>query len=139
MLCGRAVFGLAAHVPGAQFGAVAAFRLGAVALGWSGLLQRFAQLMVASDVPDNFAWRVFWLLQVTVAARVRAAVAAGLGLYGGAQAWIALAALAWAAVCVAWTVPTCAGGAARVPMGGPADRLCGHDTNRGSSGGRCGL
>jgi uncharacterized protein involved in response to NO len=54
-------------------------------------------------VADDLVWRLFWLLQLAVVARVGAALAGSLGA-AGADAWIALAALAWAACCGAWAL-----------------------------------
>ena len=52
---------------------------------------------------DDFVWRLFWLLQFAVAARVVAAAMASFGAHG-ADAWMALAALGWAACCAAWAL-----------------------------------
>lgn len=52
---------------------------------------------------DDFLWRLFWLLQCAVLARVVAAVLAALGL-PAALPLIAAAAVVWCAVCVIWAL-----------------------------------
>lgn len=52
---------------------------------------------------DNFVWRLFWLLQLGVVARVVAALVSAFGAAGG-ETFIALAALTWAACCAAWAL-----------------------------------
>jgi uncharacterized protein involved in response to NO len=52
-------------------------------------------------VTDDFLWRVFWLIQATVVARVIGAVMASFGVPGAAPA-IAVAAVAWAIACTLW-------------------------------------
>jgi uncharacterized protein involved in response to NO len=52
---------------------------------------------------DNFIWRLFWLLQIALAARLAAALP---GALGGDWTLMLLgaSALGWAAVCVAWSL-----------------------------------
>jgi uncharacterized protein involved in response to NO len=52
---------------------------------------------------DDFIWRLFWVLQFGVLARVAAAILAAAGA-AGALPLIALAALGWCAVCVSWAL-----------------------------------
>ena len=52
---------------------------------------------------DDFVWRLFWVLQLAVLARVAAGVAAALGK-AVAQPLVVAAAIAWGAVCVAWAL-----------------------------------
>lgn len=50
---------------------------------------------------DDFAWRLFWVLQLAIAARLAAAIAMPLDAAWG-LALIAAAAVGWAGVCLAW-------------------------------------
>ena len=52
---------------------------------------------------DDFVWRLFWVLQFAVLARVLAGVCAALG-DTAAQPLVVAAAIAWGAVCVAWAI-----------------------------------
>ena len=52
---------------------------------------------------DDVVWRLFWVLQAAVLARVVAAVLAASGIEG-AMSLIAAAAVAWCAVCAAWAI-----------------------------------
>jgi uncharacterized protein involved in response to NO len=52
---------------------------------------------------DRVVWSLFWVLQCTVLARVAAAVLAASGS-GGAVSLIAVAAVGWCVVCVAWAL-----------------------------------
>ena len=54
-------------------------------------------------VADDLVWRLFWLLQLAVVARVGAALVSSVGV-AGADGWIAVAALAWAACCGGWAL-----------------------------------
>jgi uncharacterized protein involved in response to NO len=54
-------------------------------------------------VADDLVWRLFWLLQLAVVARVGAALVSSVGAVG-ADGWIAVAALAWAACCGGWAL-----------------------------------
>ena len=52
---------------------------------------------------DNIVWRLFWVLQAAVLARVTAAVLAAFGV-DGAMPLIAVAAVGWCAACAAWAL-----------------------------------
>ncbi len=52
---------------------------------------------------DNFIWRLFWLLQLAIVARLAAALLPAFGIDWG-PALLAASALAWAGLCVAWSV-----------------------------------
>ena len=52
---------------------------------------------------DNFVWRLFWVLQIAVLARVAAGVCAALGV-GAAQPFVVTAAIAWGGACVVWAI-----------------------------------
>ena len=55
------------------------------------------------QVADDFAWRLFWVLQLAIAVRLLAAVVTDLdGTWS--QALVSCAAVGWAGVCVAWAV-----------------------------------
>jgi uncharacterized protein involved in response to NO len=52
-------------------------------------------------VADGVLWRVFWLVQAAISARVAGGVMASFGLVG-ASLTIAVAALGWAVACTVW-------------------------------------
>jgi uncharacterized protein involved in response to NO len=52
---------------------------------------------------DDTVWRLFWVLQAAVFARVAAALLAAAAV-DGAMALIAVAAVGWSAVCAAWAL-----------------------------------
>jgi uncharacterized protein involved in response to NO len=52
---------------------------------------------------DDIVWRLFWVLQAAVLARVVAGMMAATGV-GGAMTVIAAAAIAWGAACAAWAL-----------------------------------
>lgn len=52
---------------------------------------------------DDFVWRLFWVLQAAVVARVAAGIVAALGGVG-APVLVGAAALVWCAACVAWAL-----------------------------------
>lgn len=100
----RALMAAGAPGSGLALAATHAFAMGFLGSTLLTLVTRVSCALAGRAVAADVAvWRLFWVLQLAVVARVAGALAGPAGT-GAGQALVGAAAMGWAGVCVAWSL-----------------------------------